>query len=162
MLLSVRPAEKATQGHRAGFAPASFPCFKNRELFTSPRPWFKKKRYLITASILGLWMVALAGDETPPESPTVDVSPSSFQARPRLLHDAPSSTPTSTLISEPTPETKPAEDEQKIAPITAPMSKPKNSNCDSNYSGACVPIASDVDCTGGSGNGPAYVSGPVL
>lgn len=34
------------------------------------------------------------------------------------------------------------------------------SNCDSNYSG-CVPISSDVDCAGGSGNGPAYVSGPV-
>jgi hypothetical protein len=33
--------------------------------------------------------------------------------------------------------------------------------CDSNYSGACVPIASDVDCAGGSGNGPAYVKGPV-
>jgi hypothetical protein len=33
--------------------------------------------------------------------------------------------------------------------------------CDPNYSGACVPIASDVDCAGGSGNGPAYVSGPV-
>lgn len=29
------------------------------------------------------------------------------------------------------------------------------SNCDPNYSG-CVPIASDVDCAGGSGNGPAY------
>lgn len=35
-----------------------------------------------------------------------------------------------------------------------------SSRCDSNYSG-CVPIASDVDCAGGSGNGPAYVSGPV-
>jgi hypothetical protein len=34
------------------------------------------------------------------------------------------------------------------------------SGCDPNYSG-CVPIASDVDCEGGSGNGPAYVSGPV-
>lgn len=34
------------------------------------------------------------------------------------------------------------------------------SSCDPNYSG-CVPIASDVDCAGGSGNGPAYVSGPV-
>jgi uncharacterized protein YabE (DUF348 family) len=33
--------------------------------------------------------------------------------------------------------------------------------CDPNYSGACVPIASDVDCAGGSGNGPAYVRGPV-
>lgn len=33
--------------------------------------------------------------------------------------------------------------------------------CDPNYEGACVPVASDVDCAGGSGNGPAYVQGPV-
>lgn len=33
--------------------------------------------------------------------------------------------------------------------------------CDSNYSGACVPIARDVDCLGKGGNGPAYVQGPV-
>lgn len=34
------------------------------------------------------------------------------------------------------------------------------SRCDPNY-GGCVPIASDVDCAGGGGNGPAYVTGPV-
>ena len=45
-----------------------------------------------------------------------------------------------------------------IAPKPAPVA---SSNCDPNYSGGCVPIASDVDCAGGSGNGPAYVSGPV-
>jgi resuscitation-promoting factor RpfB len=33
--------------------------------------------------------------------------------------------------------------------------------CDANYTQACVPIASDVDCAGGSGNGPEYVVGPV-
>jgi hypothetical protein len=33
-------------------------------------------------------------------------------------------------------------------------------DCDPNYD-PCVPIASDVDCAGGSGNGPAYVDGPV-
>lgn len=38
--------------------------------------------------------------------------------------------------------------------------KPQSSKCDPNYSG-CVPIASDVDCAGGSGKGPAYVSGPI-
>ncbi len=43
---------------------------------------------------------------------------------------------------------------------TKPASKPKPS-CDPNYTGACVPIASDVDCEGGSGDGPAYVRGPV-
>lgn len=38
---------------------------------------------------------------------------------------------------------------------------PAPSGCDPNYAGPCVPIASDVDCAGGSGNGPAYVQGPV-
>lgn len=34
-------------------------------------------------------------------------------------------------------------------------------DCDANYGGVCVPVTSDVDCAGGSGNGPAYVMGPV-
>ena len=33
-------------------------------------------------------------------------------------------------------------------------------SCNRNY-GGCVPIASDVDCAGGSGDGPRYVHGPV-
>ncbi|MEV1332315.1 G5 domain-containing protein [Micromonospora costi] len=48
---------------------------------------------------------------------------------------------------------------QPVTQVVAVGTKPK-STCDPNYSG-CVPIASDVDCAGGSGNGPAYVSGPV-
>jgi hypothetical protein len=52
------------------------------------------------------------------------------------------------------------------APAPEPEQEPEptpqaSSSCDPNYSGACVPIASDVDCAGGSGNGPAYVQGPV-
>jgi hypothetical protein len=35
-----------------------------------------------------------------------------------------------------------------------------SSKCDPNYS-PCVPIASDVDCADGPGDGPAYVRGPV-
>ena len=55
-------------------------------------------------------------------------------------------------------------EEISLAPVTevtavgtyvAPVQK-----CNPNYSG-CVPIASDVDCAGGSGNGPAYTYGPV-
>lgn len=38
---------------------------------------------------------------------------------------------------------------------------PAAPRCDSNYTGDCVPIASDVDCGGGSGNGPEYVYGTV-
>lgn len=33
-------------------------------------------------------------------------------------------------------------------------------NCHPSYT-PCVPIASDVDCAGGNGNGPVYVSGPI-
>jgi hypothetical protein len=48
-------------------------------------------------------------------------------------------------------------------PPPAPEPAPDaGGGCDSNYSGPCVPIASDVDCAGGSGNGPEYVSGPVF
>jgi hypothetical protein len=49
----------------------------------------------------------------------------------------------------------------KQAAVPPPAPAPAQGNCDPNYSGACVPIASDVDCAGGSGNGPAYVQGPV-
>lgn len=46
-----------------------------------------------------------------------------------------------------------------LAWVPAPIAH--GADCDPNYSGACVPIASDVDCASGSGNGPAYVQGPV-
>lgn len=47
------------------------------------------------------------------------------------------------------------------APAPSARAAPSgNSGCNSNYEG-CVPNASDVDCAGGSGNGPAYVSGPL-
>lgn len=42
----------------------------------------------------------------------------------------------------------------------APAITGSSPGCDPNYSG-CVPIASDVDCAGGPGNGPAYVQGPI-
>ena len=44
-----------------------------------------------------------------------------------------------------------------VAPIAA---APPSRSCTPGYS-PCVPVASDVDCAGGSGNGPAYVEGPV-
>lgn len=49
-----------------------------------------------------------------------------------------------------------------VAQVTAIGTKgiEQQPKCDPNYSG-CVPVAEDVDCAGGSGNGPAYVSGPV-
>ena len=54
-------------------------------------------------------------------------------------------------------------DNSNETPSTASVLPPpptSTSQCDPNYS-ECVPIASDVDCAGGNGNGPAYVKGPV-
>jgi hypothetical protein len=49
----------------------------------------------------------------------------------------------------------------KEANHTAPPDdNPSSHVCDLNYSG-CVPVASDVDCAGGGGNGPEYVKGPI-
>jgi resuscitation-promoting factor RpfB len=42
-----------------------------------------------------------------------------------------------------------------------PAPEPRKPACDPNYRGACVPIASDVDCLGSREDGPAYVEGPV-
>ncbi|WP_433676990.1 G5 domain-containing protein [Microbacterium gorillae] len=35
----------------------------------------------------------------------------------------------------------------------------ESDGCDPNYAEACVPIASDVDCAWGTGDGPAYLDG---
>jgi hypothetical protein len=48
-----------------------------------------------------------------------------------------------------------------VKPTPPPAPEPDPVGCHTSYSGACVPIASDVDCAGGSGDGPAYVDGPV-
>jgi resuscitation-promoting factor RpfB len=52
---------------------------------------------------------------------------------------------------------------QPVTQVVAVGTKqqPPTQQCHSSYKGNCVPIASDVDCAGGSGDGPAYVQGPV-
>lgn len=49
----------------------------------------------------------------------------------------------------------------QVTTVGTKVEEQEESGCDPNYSGGCVPIASDVDCSGGSGNGPEYVRGPV-
>ncbi|MDF2991419.1 MAG: hypothetical protein K0S37_1933 [Microbacterium sp.] len=47
-----------------------------------------------------------------------------------------------------------------VAPPPPPPA-PVDNGCHPSYEGACVPFADDVDCEGGSGNGPAYIQGPL-
>ncbi|HEY0698015.1 MAG TPA: G5 domain-containing protein, partial [Micromonospora sp.] len=49
--------------------------------------------------------------------------------------------------------------QQPVAQVVA-VGVRQAQRCDPNYSG-CVPVASDVDCIDGPGNGPAFVAGPV-
>jgi hypothetical protein len=72
-------------------------------------------------------------------------------------------TPVPVPVPVPAPAPAPAPAPVPAPPTSspAPTPQPTAGQCDPNYSGACVPIASDVDCAGGSGNGPAYVKGPV-
>jgi len=67
---------------------------------------------------------------------------------------------TKTLIDE-VVTIAPVNEVTSVGTYVAPIKKVTSSDCDANYSGVCVPIASDVDCAGGIGDGPAYVTGPV-
>ncbi|MCP9624842.1 Uncharacterised protein [Nocardia otitidiscaviarum] len=42
-----------------------------------------------------------------------------------------------------------------VAPATASAAPARASQCHASYD-PCLPITSDVDCEGGSGNGPVY------
>lgn len=60
--------------------------------------------------------------------------------------------PTTTTVPPPPPTPTP----------TLPGTTAAASGCHPSYGGTCVPSGvSDVDCAGGSGDGPAYVGGPV-
>jgi hypothetical protein len=70
---------------------------------------------------------------------------------------APTTPPVTTAPATKAPTTKPP---TKAPTTKAPTTKPAGS-CNPNYS-PCVPNDPvDVDCKGGSGNGPSYVQGPV-
>ena len=67
--------------------------------------------------------------------------------------------PSPTPSPEPTPEPQPAAPapEPEPEPEPPPPPPPAANDCHPSYTGACVPAnVSDVDCAGGSGNGPAY------
>jgi resuscitation-promoting factor RpfB len=109
---------------------------------------------------------AFANDDPQPSIPPSAAS----VAAPRTTTSLPSPTPTATpaRTATATPTAKPSTSRVAASPSTrttrtpAPSDpEPDDGGCHANYSGACVPIAKDVDCAGGSGNGPAYVRGPL-
>ncbi len=101
------------------------------------------------SAVVGLALVVLAfaaREPAPRATPVVSPRPTPT-ASPRPTPTA-SPRPTPTASRRPTPTAS-----RRPTPSAAPA-------CHPNYS-PCAPIASDVDCAGGRGNGPAYVVGPV-
>jgi hypothetical protein len=91
----------------------------------------------------------------------VDMGPTAAQevaARAATQAGNPPKPPATQRQAAPKPAPKPAPPAPK--PVAQPAPKPQASGCNANYT-PCVPADSDVDCQGGSGNGPSYVTGPV-
>ncbi len=72
-------------------------------------------------------------------------------AAPTTTVPPPTAPPTTVPPAPPPPPPPPP------PPTTAP---PLPQSCTAGYD-PCIPPGSDVDCAGGSGNGPRYVQGPV-
>lgn len=74
---------------------------------------------------------------------------------------APTTLPPTTAAPTTLPPTLPPPPTTAVPATTSPtVTAVAESACHPAY-GPCVPVASDVDCAGGSGDGPAYVAGPV-
>ena len=101
--------------------------------------------------------------ENPPDTAQADVLAEAQERAQAKGEDQSSTTttvaPTTTSTLAPTTTTTAAPTTSTAAPTTT---APPASNCHPAYSSPCVPAGvSDVDCAGGSGNGPYYVNGPV-
>ncbi|MDQ1597540.1 MAG: hypothetical protein QOI70_964 [Microbacteriaceae bacterium] len=82
---------------------------------------------------------------------------SPFAPAPPVIAPAPAAPAPAPAVVAPVPA-PPVKAAAPVAPAPAPAAV---SGCSPNYSGQCVPIVSDVDCAGGGGNGPAYLTGTV-
>ena len=124
---------------------------------------------------------ALTSASTPSMTSTTSITPT-LVVVPSVTTPAVTTSPTTPTPATPRPESRTSCDQESdsrassAAVLKPPVAAPKppvaakpapkppvaapRPACDPNYSG-CVPIASDVDCEGGGGNGPAYVRGPI-
>jgi hypothetical protein len=115
---------------------------------------------LILPPIVSAFAAACGSHPPRPEGDlaSASASESGAVAAPSHLLSAPGQDPDRL----PTDDQLPADDAPSAdGPLAAPGGEaPAAGRCDPNYD-PCVPVDSDVDCAGGSGNGPSYVAGPV-
>lgn len=120
------------------------------------KQWYQKKRFYIPLGIMAIFTIVSLTDESTintSQQKIQNVRTSEQQVKETIVIPA-YQQPLNVIQEPPTTQSQP----EKLP--TQKSDPTPNSDCDPNYSG-CVPIASDVDCAGGSGNGPAYVRGPI-
>lgn len=144
--------------------PASTPAIVQAEATPEPAPakHASRRPLVIAAAVVGIALFAANVDRDSDDVPPTDDGPAVVTTTTEAVETTkPSRKAKKPAVTTTTrrPATKRPKPTTTVQPAPEPEPAPAN-DCDPNYSG-CVPIASDVDCAGGSGNGPAYVSGPI-
>ena len=98
------------------------------------------------------------GATTTTEAAPTTTTPTSTTTTTTTTTTTPPAVPPAPKVTPKPPAPKPLAPKPPAPKPPAP--KPPAPACDPNYT-PCVPIDSDVDCAGGSGDGPSYVVGPV-
>lgn len=115
-----------------------------------------RTRLLVTAGlVLSLALVGCSDDGDENADPADNLPRATTTTERTTTTQRTTTTPVPTLPPTTAPPPTPP---PTVAPELRPPPAPEN--CTPGYS-PCVAVASDVDCAGGSGDGPVYVSGPV-
>lgn len=145
------------------------------------RRWFRRLpavlRVLavVVTALLGLAAATapFAGSSESPPPTTANVTATTSTTAPATTTTtSTSTTTTATPVTTRAPSTTVAVTTTRatttsVAPVPSPAptkavvatTAPNGNGCHPSYAGACLPVdAADVDCAGGSGNGPVYVS----
>lgn len=124
----------------------------------------------IAGGVLGaIFLIVVAANSGTPTTPTAadsSTTTTTTTTKTTTTTTAPpttTTTTTTTVAPAPPPVTQPpapAPTTREVTQAPPPPPPAPAQECHPSYT-PCVPIASDVDCEGGSGDGPAYVRGPI-
>jgi hypothetical protein len=126
----------------------------------------RKIAWGVAAAVVGLLVIgSIANGTEDPSGTATDVMTTTeplptTEPAPPTTTTTTTTTTTATVAPKPKPRPKP---KPKPAPPVAPEPEPAPEpapSCHPSYT-PCLPIVSDVDCPGGSGDGPVYAPGPV-
>ncbi|HEX7306247.1 hypothetical protein [Lentzea sp.] len=106
-----------------------------------------------------LTSTAASTTTTTVEAPT-STTTSTLAPVPATTTAAKTTTVASPVVSKPQPDPQPQPQPSSSPQPTPDPQLAQQPSCHASYS-PCVPITSDVDCEGGTEDGPAYVTGPV-